>query len=188
MVKINNLKSHKISVLHYWNLGLRSARKIHRDTKIPLSTISYQLKKLRTQGSLKHRQGNGQKRKIDTKRARALGQFIRRNSEVTLHELTEKLQNQCALIVSTSTISCHLNRLEYVNCLPLNTPMLTEEHKERRVEWAKEHLNDDWKDTMFTNENSFQLFRNTIRRWSKYAAEEKKNPEESAKSSCLGFY
>ncbi|CAF3560412.1 unnamed protein product [Rotaria socialis] len=74
MVKINNLKSHKISVLHYWNLGLRSTRKIHRDTKIPLSTISYQLKKLRTQGSLKHRQGNGRKRKIDAKRARALGQ------------------------------------------------------------------------------------------------------------------
>ncbi|CAM4961677.1 unnamed protein product [Rotaria socialis] len=155
-------------------MGVRSARKIHGDTKVTLPTISYQLKKLRTQGSLQHRQGNGRKRKIDAKCARALGQFFRRNSEVTLHELTEKLQNQCKLTVSTSTISRHLNRLEYVNCLPLNTPMLTEEHKERRVEWAKEHLNDDWKATIFTDESSFQLFRNTIRRWSKCAAEEKK--------------
>ncbi|CAF1564225.1 unnamed protein product [Rotaria magnacalcarata] len=129
-------------------MGVRSARKIHRDTKIPLSTVSYQLKKLRTQGSLQRRQG----------------QFIRRNSEVTLHELTEKLQNQRKLTVSTSTISRHLDCLEYVNCLPLNTPMLTKEHKERRVEWAKEHLNDDWKATIFTDESSFQLFRNTIRR------------------------
>ncbi|CAF4530673.1 unnamed protein product, partial [Rotaria magnacalcarata] len=96
-------------------MGVRSARKIHRDTKIPLSTISNQLKKLRTQGSLQRRQGNGRKRKIDAKCARALGQFIRRNSEVTLHELTEKLQNQCKLTVSTSTISRHLNRLEYLN-------------------------------------------------------------------------
>ncbi|CAF4077385.1 unnamed protein product [Rotaria magnacalcarata] len=73
-------------------------------------------------------------------------------------------QNQRKLTVSTSTISRHLDCLEYVNCLPLNTPMLTKEHKERRVEWAKEHLNDDWKATIFTDESSFQLFRNTIRR------------------------
>ncbi|CAF1253589.1 unnamed protein product [Rotaria magnacalcarata] len=148
-------------------MGVRSVKKIHRDTKIPLSTISYQLKKLRTQGSLQRRQGNGRKRKIDAKCARALGQFIRRNSEVT-------------------TISRHLNRLEYANCLPLNTPMLTEEHKERRVEWAKEHLNDDWKATIFTDESSFQLFRNTIRRWSKCAAEEKKESRRIGEKFMFG--
>ena len=70
----------------------------------------------------------------------------------------------CRLTVSTSTISRHLNRLKYENCLPLNTPMLTQEQKEHRVKWAKEHLNDNWKSTVFTDESSFQLFRNTIRR------------------------
>ena len=55
MVKTNSLKPHHISVLHYWNMRIRSARKIHRDTKISLSTISYQLKRLRTQDSLQHR-------------------------------------------------------------------------------------------------------------------------------------
>lgn len=174
MVKTNNLKTHHISVLHYWNMGIRSARKVHRDTKIPLSTISYQLKKLRTQGSLQHRAGNGRRRMIGAKSSRALGQFIRRNNEVTLDELAEKLRDQCQLTVSTSTISRHLNRLQYENCLPLNTPMFTQEHKERRVEWAKQHLNDNWKSTVFTDECSFQLFRNTIRRWSKNPKEEKK--------------
>ena len=52
--------------------------------------------------------------------------------------------------------------------------MLTQEHKERRVQWGKQHLNDDWQSTVFTDESSFQLFRNTIRRWSKYPQEEKK--------------
>ena len=52
MVKVANLKPYHISILHYWNMEIRSARKIHAATKSPLSTISYQLKKLRTEGSL----------------------------------------------------------------------------------------------------------------------------------------
>jgi hypothetical protein len=44
MVKTTDLKPHHISVLHYWNMGIRSARKIHRDTKIPLSTITIHFK------------------------------------------------------------------------------------------------------------------------------------------------
>jgi len=52
--------------------------------------------------------------------------------------------------------------------------MLTNEQKERRVQWALAHKDDDWSRTIFSDETSYQLFRNTIRRWSKYAQEEKK--------------
>jgi hypothetical protein len=56
---------------------------------------------------------------------RVVGQFIRRNNEVALHELAEELRNQCKLTVSTSRISFHLNHLQYENCVPLNASMLT---------------------------------------------------------------
>jgi transposase len=174
MVKTNQLKPHHISVLHYWNMGIRCARKIHQETKIPLSKISYQLKKLRTQGSSEYQPGNGRKRVIGPKYSRAVGQFIRRINEATLTELAEKLRDQCSLTVSISTISRHLHRHGYQNCLPLNTPMLTDEQKKRRVQWAEEHLKDNWKFKIFTDECSFQLFRNTIRRCSKYPKKEKK--------------
>ena len=134
MVKVVNLKPYHIFILHYWNMGIRSARKIHAATKIPLSTISYQLKKLRTEGSLQYRKCYGRKRMIYGKYSQALGQFIRRNKEITLNELVEKLRNQCQLIVFTSTISCHLKRFKCQNCLALNTPMLTSEHKQCRIE------------------------------------------------------
>ena len=51
--------------------------------------------------------------------------------------------------------------------------MLTNEQKERRVQWTLPHQNDDWNRTIFSDETSYQLFRNTIRRWSEYAQEEK---------------
>ena len=43
------------------------------------------------------------------------------------------------------------------------SPMLTVEQKQNRVEWAKKHQGDDWNRTIFTDESSFQMFRNTVR-------------------------
>ncbi len=39
MISSSNLKKHHISILHYCNKGVRSARKIHHETNIPLKTI-----------------------------------------------------------------------------------------------------------------------------------------------------
>ena len=36
------------------------------------------------------------------------------------------------------------------------------------------HKDDDWSRTVFSDETSYQLFRNTIRRWSKYMLKKKK--------------
>ena len=66
-----------------------------------------------------------------------------------------------------TTITKHLAKKGYKNSLPLRTPMLTSTHKENRVAWARHHLNDNWKKTIFTDETAFQLFSNTIKRWYK---------------------
>jgi len=47
--------------------------------------------------------------------------------------------------VSRSTVSRHLVNLGYQNALPLCTPMLTPAHKQKQVEWAQKHKDDDWK-------------------------------------------
>ena len=52
--------------------------------------------------------------------------------------------------------------------------MLTAQQKQHLVEWEKKHQADDWYRTVFTDESSFQLFRNTIQRCSK-------NPESEVK-------
>ena len=46
--------------------------------------------------------------------------------------------------------------------------MLKPEEKQRRVQWTKQHQNDAFTRTIFTDESSLQLFRNTVRRWSKH--------------------
>ncbi|RHZ74852.1 hypothetical protein Glove_219g147 [Diversispora epigaea] len=43
-------------------------------------------------------------------------------------------------------------------------PMLTEDYKRKRIEWARKHIDDKWNKTTFTDEATFQLFRNTVKR------------------------
>ena len=91
-VKHNHLSTHQSVILHFYNLGHRCAAEIARQTKIPVRTIQYNLSKIRKQCSVKHRRGNGRPRKITAKDSIAIGQWIRRNNEITTKEIVEKLQ------------------------------------------------------------------------------------------------
>ncbi|CAF3651161.1 unnamed protein product [Rotaria socialis] len=67
--------------------------------------------------------------------------------------------------------------------------MLTNEQKERRVQRALAHKDDDCNRTVFSNETSYQLFRNTIRRWSKTCSRrKKKNSKKQTKKSWYGVH
>ena len=58
-VNHNHLLTHLSVILHYYNLGHYCAAEIARQTKIPVRTIGYDLAKIRKEGSVEHRRGNG---------------------------------------------------------------------------------------------------------------------------------
>ena len=133
---MTNLSNSEISILHYWNNGIRPAHFIHSETKIPLSTVKYNIKKLRETKSLKHRGGDGRPCVVSSTDSTAIAQYmyIRRDNETTLKEIKEKLSKTHQRSVSLSTISRHLRDHGYRSVLPINTPMLTVEQKQNRVE------------------------------------------------------
>ena len=80
-----------------------------------------------------------------------------------------------------------LKRMGYKSTLPYSTPMLTQEQKHARVQWAIQHKDDDWSRTLFTDETCYQLFRNTIRRWSRNPSTEvKRIPKNKQKIMAWG--
>ena len=110
-----------------------------------------------------------------------------RSFSFPLREIKENLSKTYHVSISTSTISRHLHEYGYRNVLPQSTHMSTSNDKERRVEWARQHKNDDFTSTIFTDESSFQLFRNTVRRWSKVPAKEvKRSPKNRQKVHVWG--
>ncbi len=73
----NKLNSQRQTLAHFWNNGVRSQKELHRITGIPLSTIKYNIQKLKKTGDVAHRRGNGRSKKIGSDKSRELEQYIR---------------------------------------------------------------------------------------------------------------
>jgi transposase len=185
--KCISLKTRRSSILHFWENGYRSPSTIARLTKISIRTIKYNIAKIKQQGTVDDRIRTGRPRKVSSADNKALGQWIRRNNEITAKEMAQKLLQGRGLHVSRWTVQRQLQRLGYKSILPYGTPMLTQKQKDARVQWAIEHKDDDWSRTVFTDETCYQLFRNTIRRWSKNPkAEIKRIPKNRQKIMVWG--
>jgi len=143
--------------------------------------------KLKNIGTTQHAKGAGRPKKITAHASRALGQYVRRDTSLSTRTLATKL-SQINVQVSHATVARHMATLGYSKSLPKATPMLTAKHKERRVEWAKAHLNDDWNRTLFSDETAFQLFRNTVERWHKGAQQARPMPKDRTKIMAWGGF
>jgi hypothetical protein len=167
-----------------WKKGTRSAKKIHTLTKIPLRTIYYNLKKLRDTNDIGHKRGAGRPTSVTTKISEKIQQYVKEEPTISARTLAIRLRNR----VSRTTIARHLKSLGYMYNTPIKTPMLTERHKIKRVEWAKKHLDDNWDNTFFTDETAFQLFRNTIGRWYKGLRPFRRIPKDRSKIFAWGGF
>src|SRR5581483_3081730 len=92
--------------------------------------------------------------------------YIRQNPKTSVSDLVNKLAKKGSK-VGRETIRTHFHTFGYKMLSHLRHLCLQRNIKKKRVEWAQKDLNDNWKKTLFTDETSFQLFRNTITQWYK---------------------
>jgi len=62
------------------------------------------------------------------------------------------------LNIAPRTVRENLYNLGYHVCVPVSVPMLTASAKDYRVEWAKSHLNKNWKKVIFSDETTSNYF------------------------------
>ena len=175
------------AIQQLWNQGIWNAMEIHNRTNIPLSTIYDNLKKLKNSGTIQRIEGSGRPKKITANASRALGQYIRQDFYISTRALSTKLSST-GIDVSYRTIGRHLFNHGYHKKLPRASPMLTANHKLKRIEWAKKHLNDDWNNTLFSDETAFQLFRNTLEHWYKGQRPIRPMPKDRVKILAWGGF
>jgi transposase len=178
--------THAQTIEHFWLQG-KSAGEIHRLTSIARSTIYYNISKLKKTRSTAHKKRSGRPTKITPECSRSIGQIVRKNPTISLRTLTTKLFKK-GTRVSYSTLSRHLAKHGFEKSLPLATPMLTLAHKEKRVEWARKHLNDNWNRTLFSDETAFRLFRNTVQVWYKGQRPVRRIPKDRTKINAWGGF
>ena len=99
-------------LLHHWNEGISSVPELTKLTKLPVSTVRYNVEKLKRTGTLEHKGGNGRPKKITANIAKTVGQSIRRDTSISLRLLATRL-NSRGVDVSYRTVGRHLKSLGY---------------------------------------------------------------------------
>jgi transposase len=150
------------TVTTLWENGTCDAYTLHKLTSIPLSTIYDYTKKLSNGISLDPKQRSGRPRKLSPKQRCHLGQLVSKNKFSTSAELANILnKHHSNLNISNRTVLNELHRLQYCSTVPKSVPLLTNKHKQCRIEFAIKYRRQNWNKVIFSDETTLQMFRNT---------------------------
>ena len=171
------LDQYHIAVTSLWNAGVRDAKTLHELTSVPLFTIYDYLKKLKMGCSLDPLPRSGRPKTLTPKKRRHLGQLISQNKYSTCSDLKNTLnQLHPNLNVSSRTVLNELHNLKYCCTIPKTIPFLTTIHKQNCVEWAIRHQDQNWKQVIFSDETTFQMFQNTQKVFYKIGTQPSQKP------------
>ena len=98
------LSRNRSVILHFYSPGYRCVAEIARPAKVPVRTVRYNVVKIRHQGNVEHRDGDGRPRKILANSNLSIGLWIRRNKEITVKKILQKLEQYHGLSTSRWTM------------------------------------------------------------------------------------
>jgi len=118
------------------------------------NTITNTWKRFKKKRSLKTKKGQGRKRKLTKKQEKQLVKKAKKgkDSPELAREYSQKVGG-----ISERTIQRELRREGLRYLVVEKKDLLTNDQIQRRLKFARERLNHDWKYAIFTDEKSFQL-------------------------------
>lgn len=167
-----SIKTNREIVKSLWKQNVRNAKEISSKTGIPLRSCERYISFLRKNGRIPDIHRSGRPQKLSSEKRRQIGMIIKHDHFTTSKELKVMLEEKYPeLEVSERTVRRNLNRLGFTSVLPRKVPILTQQSKDNRLSWARDHLHYNWNKVVFSDETTIQMFSNTIRAWSR-----EKNP------------
>lgn len=138
----------------------RSMRYVANLLGVNHSTISRMARRLRETGTHHRRRGQGRRRATNQIDERFLRQQVLRNRKCTSRELSNQLETVRNVRISALTVRRRLKEAGLASRRPASAPLLTADHKTRRLRFARDHAQwtvDDWKRVLFTDETRVSL-------------------------------
>ncbi|XP_030764366.1 uncharacterized protein LOC115888707 [Sitophilus oryzae] len=103
------------------------------------STVSRIIQRYMDTGNVRSRPRLGRPRITTERQNRYLAQFARRNRSVPILERRSQFKRTYDQVISSRTISRRLSNAGLRRRRPLRVPLLTLHHRQRRLQWAREH-------------------------------------------------
>jgi transposase len=142
-------------IVSFVNEAGKSIREATRHFKVKRNTVKDILRKAKETGSVANRPGQGRKRKLSPKdREKVLKRAKRdQDSPQIARAMSQKLQQP----ISTRTIQRTLQHSPLKYLVIEEEIKLTPENKAKRVKFARNYADYDWKFCLFSDEKTFEV-------------------------------
>jgi transposase len=127
-------------------------------------TVVYWVKKYQEDKNLIDQPKSGRGRSTTTAQDEKIVSLAEKEHNITSAEIQQRLEKQ-GVTVSERTVRRRLAEAGGKYLHELQKPLLTEKHRKKRLQWAKNHRDFDWNRVIFTDESTFQLYRSSRKVW-----------------------
>jgi transposase len=156
------IKERRDLIKGLWKSGIHNVSTLQKTTGFPRKTLYRWVKQLEQTKDLKQGSRPGRPTHLTPPQRCHLGRIAKLHKLFSSSELTEKLKKTYPnLNIATRTVRENLQKLDYRVCIPRSVPFLTSKAMNLHVIWAKAHQRKNWNKVIFSDESSFQMFRNT---------------------------
>ena len=134
-----------------------SYKRVSKVVKCTPSTVQKWVMRWKETGEVEDEVGRGAKRKTTPKQDLAIAKAAKAAPEADASDLSVSLKRQ-RIDLSDRTIQRRLNEAGLSYGPVLKKPLLKIDHREKRLQFAQAHLDDDFENIIFTDESTFRLF------------------------------
>lgn len=131
-------------------------------------TIMRLEQKVRQTGSIEDRPRAGRPVVMTPRQNRILRRMSTEDRHQVSRTLRQRLQQEHNIRVSQRTVARRLLQMGLRGCISKRKPLLTQRHKGRRLEWARNHQDwtvEQWRNVLFSDETPLHLVQNRQRRY-----------------------
>ena len=108
-------------------------------------------------GSIARRQGSGRPTLRTSALLQTIEDIMQADDEATAVQIHSYLLQRGQRLLSLSTILCARRKLGWTYRGSAYCQLIRQANKEKRLEWARAHLHDNFEDVLWTDESSVQL-------------------------------
>ena len=106
----------------------------------------------------------GRSRATTAKQDEQIVKLAEKEHNITAAEIKKKFEKR-NVEISVDTVKWQLHEAGGKHTNEILKPLLTDNHRAKRLQWAKDHQNFEWNRVIFTDESTFQLYSSKKKVW-----------------------
>lgn len=130
---------------------------IAKEVRCDASTVRYWIRRYQEVGDVEEAPRSGRPRKTTEEQDETILELLEENREAVVKDIHSKAKKR-RIQVSPSTVRRRLVEAGMEYGTPMVKPLLTDQHRQRRLAWAQTHLNVNWDEVLFTDESSIKIY------------------------------